>query len=75
MTELAKNHGRSYPIEEPVEMPEGPDIGRRRGLLALLALIATGGCSSSTPTQVPYDDYAYGHQHFHRSPYRRYPRR
>ena len=53
--------------------------GKRRSLLGLVALALTAGCSGGGSSSVRDTDPGYygyyGHGHFHRSPYRRYPRR
>lgn len=59
-------------------LQESQVIDKRRGLLALLALLVTTGCSSSGGSSSSVRDTNpgyYGHTHFHRSPYRRSPRR
>lgn len=64
---------------EPDKTHDHPTAGRRQSLLTLFALAISAGCSSGGSSSVrdtnPGNSYYYGHSHFHRSPYRRYPRR
>jgi hypothetical protein len=66
---MLNDHGGAQVTEAKIATGENDVTVRRRTLLALMALIATAGCSGGSASVRDTGDYSYyGHSNYYRSP-------
>ena len=69
---MLNDHGDAQVHEVKAVAKDEPVSAKRRSLLALMALVATAGCSSGSSSSVRDTDPGYyGHTNYRRSPYGR----
>ena len=69
---MLNDHGDAQVHEEEVAPQDEQVLAKRRSLLALMALVATAGCSSGSSSSVRDTNPGYyGHNNYRRSPYGR----